>query len=97
MKSLDEIRQILEDHKPLLRRRYKVREIGLFGSYVRGEQREQSDLDVLVEFDEPVSLLDLAALGVFLSDLLGIKVDVVPKRDLREELKQGVLEQAVYV
>jgi len=97
MKTINEIREILREQKPFLRKRYKVSEIGMFGSYVRGEQNEMSDLDILVEFEEPVSLLDLAGLEIFLSDLLGIKVDVVPKRSIRPELKEIILREAVYL
>ncbi|RKY63053.1 MAG: hypothetical protein DRQ08_10340 [Candidatus Latescibacterota bacterium] len=97
MKTINEIREILREQKPFLRKRYKVSEIGMFGSYVRGEQNEMSDLDILVEFEEPVSLLDIAGLEIFLSDLLGIKVDVVPKRSIRPELKEIILREAVYL
>lgn len=97
MRGVNEIKMILKGSKPLLRERYKVCEIGLFGSYVRGEQRPGSDLDVLVEFEEPVSLLDLAALEIFLGDLLGTSVDVVPKRDIRKELREEIMREAVYL
>ncbi|MCL6613061.1 MAG: nucleotidyltransferase family protein [Firmicutes bacterium] len=95
MKSLEEIKHLLAEVKPLLKDRYKVREVRLFGSFVRGEQTEESDLDVLVGFDQPVSLLDLAALEIFLNDLLGIRVDVVPQEDLREELRGYILKEAL--
>jgi len=95
MKNLEEIKHLLTEVKPLLKVRYKVREVRLFGSFVRGEQTKESDLDVLVGFDQPVSLLDLAALEVFLNDLLGIRVDVVPQEDLREELRGYILKEAL--
>jgi predicted nucleotidyltransferase len=65
MKTIEEIKTILANYKEELKRRYGVIEIGIFGSYVRGEQREDSDLDVLVDFDRQLSLLDLASLKNF--------------------------------
>jgi Predicted nucleotidyltransferases len=73
MKTLEEIRAVIYAHEDELRQRYKVRVVGMFGSYTRGEQRENSDLDLLAEFDEKASLLDLAGAQVMLSELLGMK------------------------
>jgi predicted nucleotidyltransferase len=82
--SLDEILRILQAHLPELRGRYGVRTLGVFGSYVRGEQRPRSDLDLLVEFDErPLTLIQVIALEHYLSDLLGVKVDLVEKSSLK--------------
>ena len=97
VKSLEEIRSILREHMDELRARYGVRSIEIFGSYVRGEQSEDSDLDLLVEFEEPVGLLRISMLQVYLSDLLGIKVDVIPKDSLRRELWDSVSREAVRV
>ena len=97
VKSLEEIRAILREHMDELRARYGVQSIEIFGSYVRGEQREDSDLDLLVEFEEPVGLLRISMLQVYLSDLLGIKVDVIPKDSLRRELWDSVSREAVRV
>jgi len=97
MKTLYDIKTALKERKKELYDRYSVKKVGVFGSYVRGEQRRGSDLDVLVEFEEPVSLLKLASLENFLSDLLGAKVDVVPEKDIRSELKKRILSEAVYV
>ncbi|XCH48411.1 nucleotidyltransferase family protein [Thermodesulfovibrio sp. 3462-1] len=73
MKSLEEIKEKLKELKPYLKERYKVKEIGIFGSYVRGEQREKSDLDILVGFDESaeIGLLEFVHLENFLSVYLG--------------------------
>lgn len=97
MKTVKEIKEILASHKEELEREHKVREIGIFGSYVRGEEKADSDADILVEFGEPVSLLELVGLEVYLSKILGIKVDVVPKEDIRPELKQAILKEAIYL
>jgi len=97
MKNIDEIKSKLEELKPLLKKRFKVKRIGVFGSFTRGEQKEESDLDVLVEFYEPVSLLGLVRLENYLTDILGVKVDVVPKKDVRAELRKRILKETVYL
>ena len=97
MLSLQEILTQLEALKPELQRRYKVREIALFGSWARGEQHEKSDIDVLVDFEEGADLFDWIGLALYLEDTFGYSVDVVPRRSLRPELRATVLEQAVKV
>jgi len=97
MKNLAAIKKILSDNKDLLRDRYKVKRIGLFGSYVRGDTHSGSDVDVLVEFSDTISLLQLVSLENFLTSLIGIKVDVVPLEDIRRELKRAILKEAVYL
>ncbi|MCK4527082.1 nucleotidyltransferase family protein [candidate division WOR-3 bacterium] len=97
MKPIEEIKEILVKHKGEIKEEYRVKEIGIFGSYVRGEQRRRSDIDLLVEFDEPVSLLDLVKVENYLSELLGIKVDLVPKKDVRPELKEKILKGVIYL
>ena len=77
--------------------RYKTREIGLFGSFVRSEQAGDSDVDVLVEFEEGADLFDMMGLALYLEDELRRKVDVVSKRALREELRESVLREVVAV
>lgn len=97
MKKLAAIKKIIRNQKDTLRERYNVQRIGVFGSYVRGDTHSRSDIDVLVEFSEPISLLKLVSLQNYLTDTIGIRVDVVPKEDLRKELKDGILKEAVYV
>jgi predicted nucleotidyltransferase len=90
------IRAILQSHLPELRRQYGVRSFGLFGSYVRGEQRPGSDLDLLVEFDDrPLTLLQFIALENHLSDLLGVKVDLVEKEALKPAIGRHILKEVV--
>lgn len=83
--------------KPELSVRYRVREIGLFGSFVRAQQSEASDIDILVDFDENADLFDLVGLALFLEEQLQRKVDVVSKSALREELRESVLQEVVLV
>ena len=89
--------EILREYKQELKERYKVRSLGIFGSYVRNEQKKGSDLDILVEFDEPPSLLRFLQLEHYLSDLLGIKVDLVMKDALKPAIGRRILSEVVSV
>jgi len=95
MKELDEIKDIIRQQRGVLRDQYGVAVVAIFGSYVRDEQKTESDVDLLVEVLRPVSLLELAGAEIYLSEILGAKVDLVPKRSIREELKKAILEEAV--
>jgi hypothetical protein len=77
--------------------RYKAKEIGLFGSFVRRSQSADSDIDLLVDFNDDADLFDMAGLASFLEDELGRKVDIVPKRALRAELRDSVLREVVAI
>jgi hypothetical protein len=79
-----------------LKKNYKVKEIGLFGSVVRNEYKTGSDIDFLVEFEKGADLFDLAALGIFLEDEFGTKVDIISKRAVRDELKSRIFSEVVY-
>ena len=97
--KLEEIKEILSRHKEKLREKFRVKEMGIFGSYVKGEHKERSDLDILVEFEEDakLSLLDIVSLEIELSDLLGVKVDLVEKKNLKPYIGQRILKEVVYV
>jgi hypothetical protein len=95
MKTLDEIRTIIGQHRDVIAEKYGVVVVGVFGSYVRGEQRRRSDLDLLADILRPVSLLELVGAEIYLGEILGAKVDLVPKRDVREELRETILKEAV--
>jgi len=98
MKTLKEIKEILESLKEEIRKQYKAEIVGIFGSYVKGKQRKKSDLDVLVKFYEGATIFDLIGLSIFLEEKLGIrKVDVVPYDALREEIKDKVFKEVVYL
>jgi predicted nucleotidyltransferase len=97
MKSLEEIKEIIRIHREELEERYRVKSIAIFGSYVRGEEKEESDIDLLVEFNGPVSLLHMVSVEDYLSDLLGMKVDLVPRKNIREELREAIIKEAIAV
>ncbi len=96
-RSLDDLKGQLEELKPTLRRRFKVETIDIFGSYARGEQTEESDLDLLVTYSEMVDLLLIARLRRYLRRKLHIKVDVISKEFLNQHIKDQVLEEAIPV
>ena len=87
----------LRELKPEIKSRFKVKEIELFGSYIRGGQRSSSDIDILVDFEEGADLFNLIGLALFLEEKMQHKVDVVPKRALRSELRDSVLREAVSI
>jgi len=94
--ELARLKRILRKHLPELRERYKVKSLGLFGSYVRGDQRKRSDLDVLVEIsDDSLSLLKFIELELYLCDLLGVNVDLVEKSGLKPRIGQRILNEVV--
>ncbi|MDE2718980.1 MAG: nucleotidyltransferase family protein [Chloroflexota bacterium] len=79
-----EFARILQEHMPELEREYGVASLALFGSYVRGEEREDSDLDVLVDLSRPMGMLAFIALGDYLSQLVGKRVDLTTTRSASE-------------
>lgn len=97
MKNLNEIKKIINEYRLVLEEKFKVKTIGIFGSYVRDEQKEKSDIDIIVEFKEPVSILHIVSLENYLSDILGIKADVVPKRNIRKELENNILKETIFI
>jgi predicted nucleotidyltransferase len=97
MKKIDEIKKILLKYRDELKEKYKAEVIGIFGSYVRGEQEESSDVDILVRFLEGATLFNFVGLANFLEEELEVKVDVVPIDTVRKEIKEQVLKEAVYL
>ena len=134
LKTLQEIINILELHKEEISRTFKLKEIGLFGSVVRSEQKETSDIDILIELAKPIGLLEtnseripcLLAAGLaseykkqfltlrypailppqgssfvglrnYLSDILGVRVDLVMKRALKPRIGKRILKEVLYV
>jgi len=97
MEKVEEIKRVLAGHKRELRQRFKVKSIGVFGSFVRGEERKASDVDVLVEFVEPVGFFEFIALEDYLSGLLGVRVDLVSEKALKPRIGERVLKEVAYV
>ena len=97
MKSLNEIQQTLREQKSYLAEKFGVNIVGVFGSYVRQEQRRDSDLDLLVELDRPpkISLIGLVELEDYLSQILGVKVDLAIKTNLKKRIGMRILQEVV--
>ncbi len=93
-KNLDVLLAKIRELLPSLREQYSVRTLEVFGSFVRGEQDERSDLDLLVTFDEPPTLFRYVALENMLTDALGVKVDLVMKDGLKPTIAKRILEEA---
>jgi uncharacterized protein len=91
--DIAELRRVLQQHLPTLQERYGVESLGLFGSYVRGEASPESDLDVLVRFRRTPGLLRYVELENYLSDLLGVRVDLVMADSLKPKVGQRVLAE----
>jgi predicted nucleotidyltransferase len=97
MVKITDISGIIAKHKRELKKTFKVRSIGIFGSYVRGEAKKGSDLDILVDYDEAPGLFEFVKLKYYLSELLGINVDLVMKSALKPEIGKHILKEVVLV
>src|SRR5437867_87805 len=95
--SLEKILEILRQQIPMLTERYSVEKLEVFGSYVRAEQKKERDLDILATFKEAPSLLTFIAIENYVSDLLGIKVDLVMKDSLKKKIGEHILREAIPV
>lgn len=97
MKTLEDIKQTLVQSKALLWENYRITQVGIFGSYARGEQTEQSDVDVLIDYEQAPTLFKLVELCDYLSGLIGMRVDVVTKNGLKPRIRDLVLSEVIYV
>jgi predicted nucleotidyltransferase len=99
MISLSEIKKVISSQKKYLNEQYGINEIGIFGSYLRNESRPDSDVDILIELERPprISLIGLVELQEYLTELLGIKVDLAIKRNLRKRIGKRILKEVEYL
>lgn len=97
MNSINEIKEILQSHKKNLQDTYGIRTIGIFGSYVRGEQTEGSDIDVLVELEKPIGFFKFLELEEHLGKITGLKVDLVTKKALKPMIGKYILNELVAI
>lgn len=97
MSELNKIKRILKKNKRLLQRNFKIKQLGLFGSYVRGEQKSNSDVDILVEFSRTPGLFDFMKIENSLSSLLKKRVDLVMKGSLKPAIGKHIMREVVYV
>jgi predicted nucleotidyltransferase len=96
MKDKNEILNKLSDLKPILRRDYSVKEIGLFGSFSDNSFTDDSDIDLLVEFEKPIGW-KYFSLEIYLENIFGRKIDLVTKNALKEQIKDRILKQVYFV
>jgi len=96
-KDVAYLSQIIKQHLPQLIQNYNISYLGIFGSYIRGEQKEDSDLDILVEFSKEPDLLEFIGLKQELSETLGIEVDLVMKSALKPRIGKRILEEVVQI
>ena len=97
MKTFKDIEKIIQKNKKELREKYGLIEVGIFGSYVKWEQDENSDIDMLVEVKRPMGFVKLIKLENHLSQILGIKVDLVTKKALKPYIGRRILQEVQYV
>ena len=89
--------EILKKHEGIIRQKYGVKKIGILGSFARGEEKESSDIDILVNFEKGAKTFDnFMELKFFLEDLFGKKVDLVTFEALRPQLKEVILREVAY-
>ncbi len=95
--KLESSKQKLETLKEKIKKEYKAEIVGIFGSYVRGEEKKESNLNILVKFEKGAILLNLISLAIYLEEIFSIKIDIVPVDTIREEIKDIVLKEAIYL
>ena len=97
MSDLDRIKQTLKQNKTALAKEFKIKALGIFGSYVRGKQKKNSDVDILIEFSRTPGLFDYLKTENHLSRILRKRVDLVMKGALKPNIGKHILREVVYV
>jgi len=97
VKSLIDVQRLIESQRDTLRKKFGVKRIGVFGSYSRNEQRDDSDIDIIVEFERPVGMIAFIRLQEYLEELLGVKVDLVTKGGLKGRIRERILREVKYI
>ncbi len=93
----DQITNVLNQHRELLKKNYNVKDLGVFGSFARGDNTQTSDVDILVRFSQPPGFFKFIELENYLTKLLGRKVDLVTEKALKPAIKNDVLKEILYV
>ncbi|MCG2725191.1 MAG: nucleotidyltransferase family protein [Elusimicrobia bacterium] len=97
MGRLNKINEILAQHKADIKQNYKVKRLGIFGSYARGNENKNSDLDILIEFKDKIDFFDYLELEEYLTKILKVKVDLVMKKTLKPNIGKRILSEVIYV
>jgi len=96
VENKEQVLKKLKDLKNEIKTNYKVKTIGLFGSYVNNKQKDTSDIDLLVEFEDIADLFHYIGLSLFLEEYFKKKVDIISKPALKEELRENILQDVIY-
>jgi len=91
------IKELIRQHKPVLQKEYGVERIGIFGSYIKNEATEESDIDILVDIARPAGLFKFMRLEKYLTDLTNKKVDLVTRKSLKPAIGKRILGEIEYV
>lgn len=97
MKKISEIKKYIAENRPFIADKFKVKKIGIFGSYATNQAAAGSDLDILIEFYEPIGFFAFLDLERYLTDLLGVKVDLVSKKALKPLIGKHILRELIVV
>ena len=97
MKNIKDIEIIIQQHKKELEEKFGLKKIGIFGSYVRGDQVQDSDIDILVEIERPMGFITFIKLENYLSQILDSKVEIVTKKALKPYIGRRILQEVQYV
>lgn len=97
MNTLEEIKQILSKNKPIFKKKFNANSMAIFGSYIRGNYKKNSDIDILVEFYKPIGFFTFMDLEEYLEKLLGIKVDLVSKKALKPRVGEQILREMITI
>ncbi|HDH03933.1 MAG TPA: nucleotidyltransferase [Candidatus Campbellbacteria bacterium] len=93
----EEIKSIVYKSLPMIKEKYHVKQVGIFGSVARGTEKNDSDIDILVEFSSPIGFFDFMRLEKHLSEVLNKKVDLVSKKAIKPIIKKSILDEVIYV
>lgn len=96
MSELEQIKKVIKKHKEYVKKKFFVKKIGVFGSYTKGKEGTESDIDILVEFDGPIGW-DFVELKDFLENILNKKVDLVSIKALKSQIKDNILNEVIYI
>jgi len=96
-KLTEQIKNKIKDNRDFLEKEYKIKQIGIFGSTVRGDARKDSDVDVVVDFSEPMGFFKFIRLEGYLSSILSKRVDLISKKALKPIIKDDILKEVEYV
>ncbi len=97
MTKLEEIKTILKQCKPLIEKKYHITDLGIFDDYLQEQHTANDQVNILVDYSEPPSLLELVDMEYFLTDLLKIKADIVSKKGLQGTRRKRILSEVIYV